>query len=59
MANADLIENTALMTLRCYELAFSGFWLYLESKDKNRNKLEISKNLDDPTKMENMIDIPR
>ena len=30
-------------------------WLYLESKD--RNILEISKNLEDPSKIEDMIDM--
>jgi len=30
-------------------------WLYLESKDKNRTILEISKNLGDPSKVENLI----
>ena len=32
-------------------------WLYLESKDRNRTILEISKNLEDPSKIENMIDM--
>ena len=27
-------------------------WLYLESKDRNRTILEISKNLEDPSKLE-------
>ena len=31
-------------------------WLYLESKDRNRTILEISKNLEDPSKIEGMID---
>ena len=26
-------------------------WLYLESKDKNKTILEISKNIDDPSKL--------
>ena len=30
-------------------------WLYLESKDKNKTILEISKNLDDPSKIEDML----
>ena len=30
-------------------------WQYLESKDKNKTILEISKNLDDPSKLEGMI----
>ena len=32
-------------------------WLYLESKDRNRTILEISKNLEDPSKIESMIDM--
>ena len=32
-------------------------WLYLESKDKNKTILEISKNLDDPTKIEDLLEI--
>ena len=32
-------------------------WLYLESKDRNKTILEISKNLEDPTKIEDMIDM--
>ena len=64
MANADLvIENTSALTpilgvLAGIIIPLSVFiWLYLESKDKNRTILEISKNLDDPTKIENMIDM--
>ena len=30
-------------------------WLYLESKDKNKTILEISKNIDDPSKLEDLI----
>ena len=30
-------------------------WLYLESKDKNKTILEISKNIDDPSKLEDFI----
>ena len=32
-------------------------WLYLEGKDKNKTILEISKNLDDPTKIEDLLEI--
>lgn len=32
-------------------------WLYLEGKDKNKTILEISKNLDDPSKIEDMLGI--
>ena len=30
-------------------------WLYLENKDKNKTILEISKNIDDPSKLEDLI----
>ena len=32
-------------------------WLYLESKDKNKTILEISKNIDDPSKLEDLISL--
>ena len=32
-------------------------WLYLESKDKNRTILAISKNLDDPSKIQDLVNI--
>ena len=32
-------------------------WLYLESKDKNKTILEISKNIDDPEKIESLINM--
>lgn len=64
MANADIvIESTSALipilgVIAGVIIPVSVFiWLYLESKDKNRTILEISKNLDDPAKMENMIDM--
>ena len=30
-------------------------WLYKESKDKNKTILEISKNIDDPSKLEDLV----
>ena len=64
MANADIvIESTSALipilgVIAGVIIPVSVFiWLYLESKDKNRTILEISKNLDDPTKLENMIDM--
>ena len=30
-------------------------WLYLENKDKNKTILQISKNIDDPSKLEDLI----
>ena len=32
-------------------------WLYFEGKDKNQTILEISKNIDDPSKVEDLIDM--
>ena len=32
-------------------------WLYLENKDKNKTILEISKNISDPSKITDMIDM--
>ena len=32
-------------------------WLYLESKDRNKTILEISKNIDDPEKIESLINM--
>ena len=32
-------------------------WLYLENKDKNKTILEISKNIRDPSKIADMIDM--
>ena len=32
-------------------------WLYLESKDKNKTILEISKHLNDPAKLEDLLSI--
>jgi len=32
-------------------------WLYLESKDKNKTILEISKNIDDPSKLQGLINL--
>jgi hypothetical protein len=32
-------------------------WLYLESKDKNKTILEISKNIDDSSKLEDLVSL--
>ena len=32
-------------------------WLYLENKDKNKTILEISKNIDDPSKLQGLINL--
>ena len=64
MANADLvIESTSTLipilgVIAGIIIPVSVFiWSYLESKDENRTILEISKNLGDPIKIENMIDM--
>ena len=33
------------------------FWLYLEQKDKNKTILELSKNIDDPSKVDNLMQL--
>ena len=64
MANADVvIESTGALIpvlgiLVSIIIPLSVFiWLYLESKDRNRTILEISKNLGDPSKIAGMIDM--
>ena len=32
-------------------------WLYLEQKDKNKTILELSKNIDDPSKVDNLMQL--
>ena len=64
MANADVvIESTGALIpvlgiLVSIIIPLSVFiWLYLESKDRNRTILEISKNQEDPSKIVGMIDM--
>ena len=64
MADANVvIESTnalipILGILMAIIIPLSVFiWLYLESKDRNRTILEISKNLEDPSKIEGMIEM--
>ena len=33
------------------------FWLYLEQKDKNKTTLELSKNIDDPSKVDKLMQL--
>ena len=49
-----IIPSLGIMTGIIVPLAVF-VWLYLESKDKNKTILEISKNIDDPTKLEDLI----
>ena len=64
MANADVvIESTSALIpvlgiLVAVIIPVSVFiWLYFESKDRNKTILEISKNLEDPSKIAGMIDM--
>ena len=51
-----IIPSLAIMTGIIVPLAVF-VWLYLESKDKNKTILEISKNISDPSKIEDMINL--
>ena len=33
------------------------YWLYLEQKDKNKTILELSKNIEDPSKVDNLMQL--
>ena len=52
----NLLPNLGILTGIIIPLSVF-VWLYLESKDKNKTILEISKNLDDPTKIEDLLEI--
>ena len=55
-----IVENLIpiLGTLTGIIIPVSVFiWLYLESKDKNKTILEISKHLNDPAKLEDLLGI--
>jgi len=49
-----IIPSLGIMTGIIVPLAVF-VWLYLESKDKNKTILEISKNIDDPSKLEDLV----
>ena len=49
-----IIPSLGIMTGIIVPLAVF-VWLYLENKDKNKTILEISKNIDDPSKLEDLI----
>ena len=64
MVNADVVieSGNALIPILGMFVAIiipvSVFvWIYLLSKDKNKTILEISKNLDDPSKVQDLIDL--
>lgn len=64
MVNADVVieSGNALIPILGILVAIiipvSVFvWIYLLSKDKNKTILEISKNLDDPSKVQDLIDL--
>ena len=53
---AEIIPLAGIMTgIRVPVSVF--VWLYFESKDKNKTILEISKNIDDPSKIEDLINM--
>ena len=55
MVNPEvIIPVLGIMTGIIIPLGVFG-WLYLESKDKNKTILEISKNIDDPSKLEDLV----
>ena len=49
-----VIPSLGIMTAIIVPIAVF-VWLYLESKDKNKTILEISKNIDDPSKLEDLV----
>jgi len=55
MMNAELlVPILGIMTGIIVPIAVF-IWLYFESKDKNKTILEISKNIDDPSKLEDLV----
>ena len=54
MIDQTLIPIFGIMTGIIVPIA-AFIWLYLENKDKNKTILEISKNIDDPSKLEDLI----
>jgi len=64
MGNADVVIGSGIAMipilgmLVAIIIPVSVFvWIYLLSKDKNKTILEISKNLDDPSKVQDLIDL--
>ena len=49
-----IIPSLGIMTGLIVPLGVFG-WVYLENKEKNTTILEISKNIDDPSKLEDLI----
>ena len=54
MIDQTLIPIFGIMTGIIVPIA-AFIWLYLENKDKNKTILEISKNIDDPSKLEDLV----
>ena len=54
MSPEIVIPSLGIMTGIIVPIA-AFVWLYLESKDKNKTILEISKNIDDPSKLEDLV----
>ena len=56
MVNADVVPILGMLV--AIIIPVSVFvWIYLLSKDKNKTILEISKNLDDPSKVQDFINL--
>ena len=56
MVNADVVPILGMLV--AIIIPVSVFvWIYLLSKDKNKTILEISKNLDDPSKVQDLINL--
>ena len=56
MVNADVVPILGMLV--AIIIPVSVFvWIYLLSKDKTKTILEISKNLDDPSKVQDLIDL--
>ena len=56
MSPEIVIPSLGILTGIIVPLA-AFIWLYLESKDKNKTILEISKNIDDPSKIEDLVSL--
>ena len=56
MSPEIVIPSLGILTGIILPLA-AFIWLYLESKDKNKTILEISKNIDDPSKIEDLVSL--
>lgn len=56
MGSEIIIPTLGIFTGMIIPIA-AFIWLYLENKDKNKTILEISKNIDDPSKLEELVSL--